>query len=295
MNESSKADVLVSIVHYSAPDLLGRCLESFRRSPPALPYRIIIADNSARYEPINEIIGENGGAELLELEENIGFGAGNNRAVAGSNEKYLFFLNPDTEIRQGTLEALVERLENDGDIAAVGPLNVGPTGEVQYSCRAFPGYRTFLGHRHSFLTKWFPSNPYSRDYLQTNWDHTEAREVDWISGAAMMVRRSDFEAVGGFDETFFLYAEDVDLCLRLHQLGKKVYYDPSATIQHTVGGSSSKNRFRALWERHRSMYTFYRKHYSLEIPLIDFMTLLGITLRGVCYLVLEAAGRTPHR
>jgi GT2 family glycosyltransferase len=229
------------------------------------------------------------------MPDNAGFSTANNRAVHLAAEDYLFFLNPDTEIRTGTLETLVRRLERNPDIGAVGPANLGPDGALQYSCRSFPGYRTVLGHRYSWLTRRFPNNPYSAEYLQTNQGHGEAREVDWISGAAMMVRRTDFEAAGGFDEAFFMYAEDVDLCYRLHQAGRRIYYEPAAKIQHLVGGSSRKNRFRTLWERHRSMYTFYRKHYSLEIPLMDFATLLGISLRGLYYLTLEAAGRSPHR
>jgi GT2 family glycosyltransferase len=287
--------VLVSIVHYRVPELLERCLASFREHPPSIPYRVVVADNSANESSIRSGIDKFSYVELLEMESNLGFSAANNRAVEGAKEEFLFFLNPDTEVREGTLEKLVDRMESDPSIAAVGPLNRGSDGEVQFSCRTFPGYATFLGHRYSVLTRLFPSNRYSQKYLQSNLSPEEPREVDWISGAAMMVRRSDFEAVRGFDETFFMYSEDVDLCYRFHQRGKKIYYEPAANIVHHLGSSSGRNRFRALWERHRSMYTFYKKHYSLEIPLIDFMTVLGITLRGILHLGLEAAGRSPHR
>lgn len=287
--------VLVSIVHYRVPELLESCLASFRDLPPSVACRIVVADNSADSEPVRGIVGKYEGVELLEMEANLGFSAANNRAARGAEEDYLFFLNPDTEIRAGTLETLIDRLESDHSIAAVGPLNFGPEGAVQFSCRTFPGYATLLGHRYSLLTRLFPGNRYSQKYLQSNLSYDEPREVDWISGAAMMVRRSEFEAVGGFDETFFMYSEDVDLCYRFHQRGRKIFYEPASSITHRLGSSSGRNRFRALWERHRSMYTFYKKHYSLEIPLIDFMTVLGITLRGILYLGLEAAGRSPHR
>ena len=289
------ASVCVSIVHYNAPDLLERCLESFQRYPPQLPYRIVVADNSASFVSVGELTARYPFCSLIEMPWNTGFSAANNRAVRDAGEEYLFFLNPDTEIREGTIENLVDRISNAPDIGAVGPMNIGPDGQVQFSCRTFPGYSTFLGHRYSLLTRLFPNNRISSGYLQTALNHNQASEVDWVSGAALFMKRSDFECLGGFDEAFFLYAEDVDLCYRLHQMGRRIVFEPSSKVQHSIGGSSRRHRFRALWERHRSMYTFYRKHYSLEIPLMDFMTLLGITLRGVCFLFLEALGRTQHR
>lgn len=295
MSGSLRSSVCVSIVHYCTPELLQGCLESFSRFPPSVPYRVVIADNSADQQSIHKIVEKFPRCFLKEMPGNIGFSAANNRAVEGAEERYLFFLNPDTEIRESTMERMIERLESDPDNGLVGPRIEDPDGKIQYSCRAFPGYSTFLGHRYSLLTRWFPLNPISADYLQSTRSHTEARQVDWVSGAAMLMRRSDFEDLKGFDEGFFLYAEDVDLCYRLHQKGRGIVYEPSAVIRHRVGGSSRKNRYRALWERHRSMYTFYRKHYSLEIPLIDVTTLLGITLRGLLFLFLEIIGRAPHR
>jgi hypothetical protein len=295
MPPANQPSVCVSIVHYSAPELLERCLASFMSHSPTLSYRVVVADNSARQKSVRDLVGRFPFATLLEMPENLGFSAANNRAVQGASETFLFFLNPDTEIEEGTLETLVGGMETGPDLGAIGPANIDPDGQIQFSCRAFPGYKTFLTHRYSLLTRWFPNNPFSSEYLQSDWDHGERRDVDWISGAAMLVRREDFEAIGGFDEAFFLYAEDVDLCYRLHQMGRKIAYEPAAKVLHLVGGCSRRNRFRALWERHRSMYTFYRKHYSLEIPVIDFTTLLGISLRGAYFLILEALGRSPHR
>jgi hypothetical protein len=287
--------VCISIVHYNAPDLLERCLESFGRYPPKLPYRIVVADNSASFLSIRDLVARFPRCRLIEMPRNVGFATANNHAVRDAGEQYLFFLNPDTEIREGTIENLIEKIDSDPETGAIGPMNVGPDGEVQLSCRTFPGYSTILAHRYSLLTRLFPNNRISSSYLQSTLDHSQSSEVDWLSGAALLLRRSDFEKLGGFDEAFFLYAEDVDLCYRLHLMGRKIRYEPSAKVQHSIGGSSRRHRFRALWERHRSMYTFYKKHYSLEIPLIDFMTLLGITLRGVSFLFLEAVGRAPHR
>jgi GT2 family glycosyltransferase len=297
------AMVCVVIVHYRAPELLKNCLESFVRHPPTLPYRIVVADNSAQeqsnlecaQDPVRQLVESFPDTTYLAMPDNLGFAGANNSAVQSATEPYLFFLNPDTEITAGTLENLVQRIESDLTIGAVGPLNVGIDGAIQSSFRSFPSYLTLLGNRYSLLTRWFPQNWISTQYLKTDWNPHEAHEVDWVSGAAFLIRRSDYEQLGGFDEHFFLYAEDVDLCFRLHQAGRKIVYEPAAKIVHRMGGSSHHTRFRALWERHRSMYLFYRKHYSLEIPLIDFATLLGISLRGFLFLLLEALGRSPHR
>ncbi|GMV65501.1 MAG: glycosyltransferase family 2 protein [Candidatus Omnitrophica bacterium] len=295
MSGCLRSSVCVSIVHYCAKELLERCLNSFSQFPPSVPYRIVIADNSADQFSIRDMVEKHPHSILKEMPGNIGFSAANNRAVEDAEERYLFFLNPDSEIRDSTLELLIDRLESSPEIGMVGPGIEDSEGNIQFSCRAFPGYSTFLGHRYSLLTRWFPLNPISADYLQSGRSHTEARCVDWVSGAAMLMRRSDFEDLKGFDESFFLYAEDVDLCYRLHKEGRTIVYEPGAVVRHRVGGSSSRNRYRALWERHRSMYTFYRKHYSLEIPLMDVTTLLGITLRGLFFLLLEICGRAPHR
>jgi len=295
MNDSNPPSVCVSIVHYLNPEMLERCLASFAENPPTIPHRIVVADNSASQVPIRDRLTAFPEVELREMESNIGFSAGNNRAVEGATEDFVFFLNPDTEVRPGTLETLVDFLRKDPEVGAVGPANLGPDGEIQFSCRSFPGYWTVLASRYSFLTRLFPKNPMSNRYLKTELDRTSIQEVDWVSGAALMMRREEFVDLGGFDEDYFLYAEDVDLCYRIHQRGKTVYYVPESQIHHAIGGSSRRNRFRALWERHRSMYTFYRKHYSLDIPLIDLITLFGVLSRAVAFLIMESMGRTPHR
>jgi len=287
--------VCVCIVHYEARDQLMECLESFKEYPPTVPYRIVVADNSAEKASLRDAVEPFPRVTLIELERNIGFSAANDRAASQADEKYLFFLNPDTRIGKGTLDSMVEFLEEHPEFGIIGPKNVGPDGEIQQSCRKFPSYRTAIANRYSLLTRLFPNNTISKEYLMTSIDRTEPREVDWVSGAALMILRRDFEKLGGFDENFWMYAEDVDLCYRLNRMGKKVCYYPSASVVHRIGCSSRRNRFRALWERHRSMYTYYKKHYSLDIPLIDFMTLLGIVLRGVLFLGLEALGRSPHR
>jgi GT2 family glycosyltransferase len=124
----------------------------------------------------------------------------------------------------------------------------------------------------------------------TDQDHRELREVDWVSGAAMLLRRKALEEIGLLDERFFMYCEDVDICYRLNRAGWKVYYVPEARVTHHIGVSSDRKPLRVLWEHHRSMYLFYRKHYSRGIPLLDALTLIGIMFRGG-FLLAGRAGR----
>jgi GT2 family glycosyltransferase len=298
MSNSDKGgspQVTVCTVHYDAPERLEALLESFSRYPPTVPCLISIADNSASRYSIRDRLAPFEQAQLYEMDTNLGFGAANNFLAEKAKSQYLFFLNPDTEIREGTLDRMVEFLELHPEIGILGPTNLSPSGEIQPSCRRFPSYRTALANRYSLLTRLFPDNTLSTGYLMTSLDRSKPQQVDWVSGAALFIRRRDFQELSGFDEAFWMYAEDVDLCYRLNTLGKKVFYFPQSEVVHQIGCSSRRNRFRTLWERHRSMYVFYRKHYSLDIPLIDFMTLLGISLRGMVFLGLEALGRSPHR
>ncbi len=295
MIEHGAPSVCVSIVHYRNPDLLDACLQSFVEHPPTLPFRVVVVDNSASTHSVKERVERYPFVELREAKTNIGFSAGNNRGVEGATEDYYFFLNPDTKIFESTLENLVSFMERTPSAGALGPTNIGPDGIIQFSCRKFPNIWTVLANRYSFLTRFFPNNPISNRYLQTELDRGETQEVDWVSGAALMMRSEDFKNLRGFDEDYFLYSEDVDLCYRIHQIGKKVYFFPGSKIVHAIGGASGKSRYRSLWERHRSMYTFFRKHYSRDIPLLDLITLFGVLSRATLFLFLESVGRSPHR
>lgn len=295
MVERTPPSVCVSIVHYMNPTLLEACLQSFVDHPPSIPFRLVVVDNSASIETLEIEWEKYRFAELREMPSNLGFSAGNNRGVEGAAEDYLFFLNPDTRIFDATLENLVRFLEDHPQVGAIGPMNLGPDGDVQFSCRRFPDIWTVLANRYSFLTRFFPNNPISNRYLQIDLDRGETQEVDWVSGAALMMRRRDFLELGGFDEDYFLYSEDVDLCYRIHEKGMRVIFHPGSRIEHEIGGASGRNRYRSLWERHRSMYTFFRKHYSRDIPLLDLMTLFGVLSRAAVFLFLESLGRSPHR
>ncbi len=176
-------------------------------------------------------------------------------------------------------------LEAHPEVGAVGPKLLNRDGTLQFSCRRFPRPLAAV-FRNTPLGKLFPKNRYTREYLMTDCDHTRESPADWISGAAMCLRREAWEQVGGFDEGFFMYAEDMDWCWRARRLGWEIYYLPEAEIVHCIGRSSDQIPLRMVWQFHRSMARFYRKHYaSTWPPPLRWLPFLGVWVRGGLVLV----------
>ncbi|MGH3055251.1 MAG: glycosyltransferase, partial [Gaiellaceae bacterium] len=126
---------------------------------------------------------------------------------------------------------------------------------------------TFLFNRYSLLNRWFPRNRWSRRYLMSDWDHASVREADWVAGACMVARREAVDAVGGMDEAFFMFNEDVDWCRRMNQAGWTVAYIPDAVCVHRVGASRHRTSTRVILERHRGMVHYFHKHHPIPPPL----------------------------
>lgn len=271
--------VSVVIASWNTKELLSACLDSLEGDARAGLAEVIVADNdSADGTPAHVRTGYPW-VRLIETGGNLGYGRANNMGFAEARGPYLLVLNSDTVVKEGCLAAMCSFMDAHPDVGAVGPQLLNPDGTVQLSCRRFPSYSTALFNRYSLLTRLFPGNPISAGYLMTGEGHDEMRDVDWVSGAALMTRRSVLEAVGGFDDDYFMYAEDVDWCYRMHQANWRVVYLPTARIVHHIGRSTSSVPHRMTYERHRSMWTFYRKHYSRGIVLVDVATFLGIGAR----------------
>ncbi len=156
--------------------------------------------------------------------------------------------------------------------------------------RAFPGPLTVLFNRYSLLTRWFPRNRFSRAYLLSDWDHATARDVDWLSGACLLARREAVAAVGGMDEGFFLFNEDVDWCRRMRQAGWIVAYEPAASAVHEVGASRSRVAARVVWARHIGMIRYLHKHRVVHPALAPAADAL-VLARAAAMLALNALRR----
>ncbi len=280
-------DLSIIIVNYNAAPYLARCLTSIESCLSGITCEVCVVDNAST-DCTRMLIGNRfPGVQIIANDRNLGFAAGVNQGLEKTNGRYILWLNPDTEILDGGMTELLRYLKREPEVGIIGPQIVDPGGTIQLSCRSFPLYRTILFHRYSLLTRWLPQNRYSREYLHTDWDHTSIREVDWVSGACLLHRRVVLDDIGGLDERFFMYCEDVDFCLRARQVGWKVHYHPGMQVLHHIGGSSRQSPVLMAVERHRSMWRYYAKHFRRN-SLQDATVGAGILGRCVLMMAREA-------
>ena len=194
---------------------------------------------------------------LIENPTNRGLSAAWNQGVRTVDAPWILFVNLDAEISGGDLGAFVRAGPERPEVALLGPVIRKPDGSIYESGRVFPGVVQAVGH--AFLGPFAPGNRFTRAYRQTSWDRSTEREVDWVSGAAMLLRRSAFEQGGAFDEAFWFYGEELDLCTRLRDAGWKVLATPALEVMHVGGVSTGRSRRTRLMHS-QSIYRYYRKH-----------------------------------
>lgn len=254
-------DIHVIIVSYKVRDLLRDCLSSLRESRLlGIALAVTVVDNASG----------DGSAEMVEQEfpeyavvrsENLGYPHGNNLGFLRSSGRYQLMLNPDTLLPPSALADAVAYMDSHLDVGAMGPRLVLADGELDPACRrSFPTPLNALA-KFSGLAKLFPNSRTLAAYNLTYLDPKLEADVDSLVGAFMFLRASALEQIGGLDETFFMYGEDIDLCYRLHSLDWRVVYWPDITVLHYKRASSSQSD-RAGREFFRAMRVFYDKHYS---------------------------------
>jgi N-acetylglucosaminyl-diphospho-decaprenol L-rhamnosyltransferase len=243
------------VVSYNSAGYLADCLRSLRSEGVG---EVVVVDNASSDGSADVVRTSDAAVRVIEAGANLGFGSGANRGAAATNGDYLLILNPDTVVEPGTVKALAEALDRDPGLAVVGPRMENLDGTLYPSVRRFPDLRVAVGH--AFLGLVWPANPFTRRYRMLDWDHDRpAADVDWVGGACALVRRAAFDAVGGFDEGYFMYVEDVDLCWRLGRAGWRIGYEPAARVVHALGGSSRRRPYRMIAEHHRSLLRFVSK------------------------------------
>ncbi len=186
---------------------------------------------------------------------NVGYGSAANAGVARTTTEHVVIANADTRFDADALERLAAALDADPEIGAVGPRVVYPDGRPQASARRFPSLPEAAGH--ALLGLWMPNNRWTRSYRMVDADPDAARDVDWLSGCAVAIRRSAFDEVNGFDPGYFMYVEDVDLGHRLSAAGWRIRYDPSARVVHSVGASTGNRPTKMVVEHARSLDRFF--------------------------------------
>jgi GT2 family glycosyltransferase len=282
-------DVSVLVVSHNSAAFLARCLESVARRTGGLSIETCVIDNASSDDSVDIATGRPG-VRVVANGANRGFAAGVNQGIASTSGRYVLWLNPDAVFVSDGLRALVAYLDAHPSVGIIGPRILDPDGGRQRSARAFPSYDWAVAHRHSLLTRLFPNNPYSRRYLLGDLDLSVPQAVDWVSGAALLHRRELVERIGGLDEAFFMYCEDVDFCLRARQAGWTTAYHPAFEVQHEVAGSTRSQPRAMLVERHRSLWRYYSKHFHRH-PLVDSVAWAAIWSRCGLVVAQETARR----
>jgi N-acetylglucosaminyl-diphospho-decaprenol L-rhamnosyltransferase len=285
---AGRDDVAAVIVSYNVRDLLLRCVDSLRADGLQ---RIVVVDNASADGTVDAVRSEPD-IDLVALERNVGFAGGANRGVARTDTPYVSLVNPDEVVEPGCTAALVEALERDPELAVVGPRISTPDGRVYPSARRFPDLIDAAGH--AFLYLVWPGNPFSRRYRMVDWDHAEAREVDWVATTHVVVRRSAWDQVDGFDDGYFMYMEDVDLCWRLRAAGWKVGYEPAAGVVHEIGRSTDQTPYRMIVAHHRSLWRYATKTSTGWRRLLLPVIAVALVVRTGLAWVHRATRRRPH-
>jgi N-acetylglucosaminyl-diphospho-decaprenol L-rhamnosyltransferase len=247
-------EVAAVVVNYNAGSALSECVASLQREGVRA---IVVVDNGSTDGSLEGLGAANPDVRVLHTGRNLGYGGGVNYGAGQTTDELLLVCNPDLVLQPGALGAMADRLAQDPSLGLVGPALVTLVGDLQPSGRAFPTLR-----RSSFqavLGVLLPKNPYSRRYRDTNRAQAGTGIVDWVTGACFLVRREAFSAVGGFDDRYFMYVEEVDLCWRLARAGWRTGYESSARVLHLAGVSTAAVPYRMIVAHHLSLWRFARR------------------------------------
>lgn len=282
----AESPAVVVVTHDTREDALA-CLRS---ALDAGADELVLVDSGSRDGTSAAVRSTLPDVRVLEL-ANVGFGRAANAGIAATRAAEVVLANADVRFGQTSLAILRACLVDDVSVAAVGPAVVYPDGSPQASARRLPDPATAVGH--ALLGRLAPANRFTRRYRQLDADPGLPRDVDWLSGCALALRREAFAQVGGFDPGYFLYVEDVDLCVRLRSAGWRLRYDPTARVTHRVGASTGRRRAWALVQHARGLDRFHAVHLARSGPARLLRPLVRLGLAGwvVATLVWERVER----
>lgn len=272
----------ILIVNWNTSALLAACLRKLGTDPY---YEIIVVDNASADFDQSVFRSEFPDVHLIANTDNAGYARGNNQAIEHSTGDYVLLLNPDTEVTENAIEALVTFMETHERAAAAGPKLVRPDGTIDHSVRSFP-YPGPIAWEFLGLSRLFPNCPRFGAYRMTTFGYDKVAEVDQPMGSALILRREAIKDIGLMDEGFPIFFNEVDWLYRAKQKGWQVYFTPDATIIHHGAGSTKQVKRRAMVkESHRSLLRFYAKHFKGRIftPTYYFAVAcirLSLLLRG---------------
>ena len=263
---TDRRDIDVVVVAYASQDSLRGCVDPLARLDGVT---VTVVDNASPTDDAATV--SDLPVRVIRAGANHGFGTGCNLGIAAGDSPYVLILNPDTRVDPHALDVLVERLEHEDDLALVAPRLLDSSGELMLSQRSFPRLRTAYA-KALFLHRLRRRAGWTDDVVGDAGAYERPGRPDWVTGACLLFRRSALELVGGFDERFFLYCEETDLCLRLNEAGLAVGYEPAATVVHDGGGSAPRSSL--LWVHARSRLHYARKHRSWPAAQVEAVAIL---------------------
>lgn len=252
-------DVSVVVVTHESVEDIDACLTSLRAAQKEATFEVIVVDNASHDGTADLVAERHPDVRLIRKTRRSGFSTNCNIGAAAATGKYVLLLNPDTVVRPGTVRSLFDYLDRHADVAAVGPRLVYPDGRPQPSARRFPTMKAAVVRR-SPARLLLRNSSTERAHLMLD-EHSTERDADWLLGAAILVRADALRELGGLDEGYRLYCEDIDLCFRLHRAGWRVRYFPEAVVVHALAETTRQRFFTVkTWWHLRSMARFVRLH-----------------------------------
>jgi len=290
--------VSVIIVSWNAREYLRQCLDSLTAKVCRYPMEIIVVDNASHDGSPECVSRDYPQVRLIQTGANLGFAKGNNVGIKAATGRYLCLVNSDVKVLPDCISRLVDFCEQRPEVGMAGPRVIGGDGKLQRSCTGFPGVWN-MSCRALALDSLFRRNKWFTGYSLSHWTHDAERPVDILSGCFWLVRREALDGVGLLDESFFMYAEDMDWCRRFWKGGWKVIYVPSAEAIHYGGASSGNAPVRFYIEKQRADLQYWKKHHSSVAVGCYFLILcLQQVLRAIGYTLafgLKKKNRSAYR
>jgi GT2 family glycosyltransferase len=287
--------IAVAIVNHNTREDLRACLTSVRQAGAT---EVVVVDNASSDGSAALVWEEFPEVTLCANQANTGYGSAANQAITHCRAEHILLLNSDTLIQPHTLDILDNYLSTHPRVAIAGPRLQNPDGTLQPSAYPFPT-PLYLFLEESTLGRLIRHFPWLRQRYLRTWSHDHARPVPWLLGAALAIRRQPFAAISGFDTSYFMYAEETDLCYRLRAAGWDIHFVPDAAITHTGGASTRQYRTAMAVQFFTSIRHFYHRHYSplrrLELILIIKAIVLARFLRERAHLLLAEEAQTRQR
>lgn len=280
----------ITIITYNSEKLIGPCLESIFKTTTSLDFEIIVIDNNSQDKTVNLINEKFPQARLIKNRENVGFARAINQGIKISQGEFVLFLNPDMRVLDEAIAASMEFLSQNEKAGILGGQLLYPkTLKIQVSFGRFPSF--FTEFLYAFgLHKIFPCSRFISKNIFSGWKFKKTRQVDWVGGGYMMVKKEVFDKIGLLDENFFMYLEDIDFCYRAKKAGYEIYYFPKAQVIHHHMASSKRDLSKPMIYEAKSLIYYFKK-YKKSLDILKFLIWLRLDIRILGYFLLSLFNR----